>query len=594
MCGIGGMLGNPDTAVVQRMNQLQVHRGPDGQNVWSNDHVAFAHARLAIVDVHGSQQPIHGSNEHTLIVNGEIYNHLQLRSKLTNYPFTTSGDSEVILALHEQYLANSHKSPSASDHASWLEQLDGMYAIALWDGLNQQLILARDSLGIKPLVKTEVEGTLLFASEVKALRADERHVPELDEVALAARMVWEYPLDATTLLKGVTQVRPGTVETWELNDEGEAFMSGRATIRRQIVDPGTSWNPVTQGPILLDSFVSSVQQRLMADVPVGIVLSGGLDSSLVAAVAQEAASRAEQPVPECWTVAESEDNPDWKAAELVASHFDLHHHQHILKPDAFERALPNLIWHGEDIDVTVLFFQPLFETMAKKVKVGLCGQGADELHAGYPRYRDLPQHAHLLRQRLQSLPSTVQNSLENGPLTEEEGWFSPHQRPEEQTKDLSTFLQFELDHGQLSNFQLRLVDRHSMAHSLEVRVPFLGAPHLSAANSLPMEWRLPPNMEEKAALREAANLTGLPKEIVRRPKMPAGRATSPTMLQTFLDEYSSETEQLMAKYESLSPIFKGQSELALGLGLFESMHLNNGGRVKRGGDIHTLLSEVLP
>ena len=594
MCGIGGMLGNPDTAVVQRMNQLQVHRGPDGQNVWSNDHVAFAHTRLAIVDVHGSQQPIHGSNEHTLIVNGEIYNHLQLRSKLTNYPFTTSGDSEVILALHEQYLANSHKSPSASDHASWLEQLDGMYAIALWDGLNQQLILARDSLGIKPLVKTEVEGTLLFASEVKALRADERHVPELDEVALAARMVWEYPLDATTLLKGVTQVRPGTVETWELNDVGEAFMSGRATIRRQIVDPEASWNPVTQGPILLDSFVSSVQQRLMADVPVGIVLSGGLDSSLVAAVAQEAASRAEQPVPECWTVAESEDNPDWKAAELVASHFDLHHHQHILEPDAFERALPNLIWHGEDIDVTVLFFQPLFETMAKKVKVGLCGQGADELHAGYPRYRDLPQHAHLLRQRLQSLPSTVQNSLENGPLTEEEGWFSPHQRPEEQTKDLSTFLQFELDHGQLSNFQLRLVDRHSMAHSLEVRVPFLGAPHLNAANGLPMEWRLPPSMEEKAALREAANLTGLPKEIVRRPKMPAGRATSPTMLQTFLAEYSSETEQLMAKYESLSPIFKGQSELALGLGLFESMHLNNGGRVKRGGDIHTLLSEVLP
>ncbi|MDG1538719.1 MAG: asparagine synthase (glutamine-hydrolyzing) [Candidatus Poseidonia sp.] len=594
MCGIGGMLGNPDTAVVQRMNQLQVHRGPDGQNVWSNDHVAFAHARLAIVDVHGSQQPIHGSNEHTLIVNGEIYNHRQLRSKLTNYPFTTSGDSEVILALHEQYLANNHQSPSASDHASWLEQLDGMYAIALWDGLNQQLILARDSLGIKPLVKTEVEGTLLFASEVKALRADERHVPELDEVALAARMVWEYPLDATTLLKGVTQVRPGTVETWELNDEGEAFMSGRATIRRQIVDPETSWNPVTQGPMLLDSFVSSVQQRLMADVPVGIVLSGGLDSSLVAAVAQEAASRAEQPVPECWTVAESEDNPDWKAAELVASHFDLRHHQHILEPDAFERALPNLIWHGEDIDVTVLFFQPLFETMAKKVKVGLCGQGADELHAGYPRYRDLPQHAHLLRQRLQSLPSTVQNSLENGPLTEEEGWFSPHQRPEEQTKDLSTFLQFELDHGQLSNFQLRLVDRHSMAHSLEVRVPFLGAPHLSAANALPMEWRLPPNMEEKAALREAANLTGLPKEIVRRPKMPAGRATSPTMLQTFLDEFSSETEQLVTKYESLSPIFKGQSELALGLGLFESMHLINGGRVKRGGDIHTLLSEVLP
>jgi hypothetical protein len=109
-----------------------------------------------------------------------------------------------------------------------------------------------------------------------------------------------------------------------------------------------------------------------------------------------------------------------------------------------------------------------------------------------------------------------------------------------------------------------------------------------------MDWRLPSNLEEKAALREAADLTGLPKEIVRRPKMPAGRATSPTMLQTFLDDFSSETEQLVAKYESLSPIFKGQSELALGLGLFESMHLLDGGRVKKGGDIRTLLTEVLP
>ena len=594
MCGIGGMLGNPDLAVVERMNQLQLHRGPDGQNVWSDDYVAFGHTRLAIVDVHGSQQPIHGSNGRTLIVNGEIYNHRHLRSKLKQYPFFTSGDSEVILALHDQFLAKNQQAPSANDHASWLKELDGMFAIALWDGHNQQLILARDSLGIKPMVKTEVEGTLLFASEVKALRADERHVPELDDIALAARMVWEYPLDATTLLKGVTQVQPGTVETWELNEHGKAFMSGRAVIKHQLVKPDSEWNPVTQAPVLLDSFVSSVQQRLMADVPVGIVLSGGLDSSLVAAVAQEAASRAEQPVPECWTVAESEENADWKAAELVASHFDLRHHQHILEPDAFERALPNLIWHGEDIDVTVLFFQPLFETMAKKVKVGLCGQGADELHAGYPRYRDLTQHALLLRQRLQSLPQSIQTALEDGPLRTEEGWLSPHQRPEEQTKNLDEFLQFELDHGQLSNFQLRLVDRHSMAHSLEVRVPFLGTPHLKAANRLPMDWRLPSSLEEKAALREAADLTGLPKEIVRRPKMPAGRATSPTMLQTFLDEFSSETEQLVAKYESLSPIFKGQAELALGLGLFESMHLLDGGRVKKGGDVYTLLTEVLP
>lgn len=593
MCGIGGMLGNPDLAVAQRMNQLQAHRGPDGQDTWSDEFVALAHTRLAIVDLEGSQQPLHGPNQQTLIVNGEIYNHMALREKHQSYPFTTSGDSEVILALHNHCVSQHQRVPTANDHASWLSQLDGMYAIALWDCNNRQLVLARDTLGIKPLVKTEVDGTLLFASEVKALRADERHVPELDELAIAARMVWEYPLDATTLLKGVTQVRPGTIETWEINENGDAFMSGRAIVRHRTMTPAKSWSPVTQGPVLLDSFISSVQQRLMSDVPVGIVLSGGLDSSLVAAVAQEAAARAEQPVPECWTVAESEDNPDWKAAELVASHFDLKHHQHILKPDAFERALPNLIWHGEDFDVTVLFFQPLFETMAKKVKVGLCGQGADELHAGYPRYRDLPQHAELLRERLNALPSRLQTALEHGPLNEKEGWTKVNHRPEDQAKSLSDTLQFELDHGQLSNFQLRLVDRHSMAHSLEVRVPFLGRPHLECSNTLPMEWRLPPNHEEKAALREAANLTGLPKEIVRRPKMPAGRATSPTMLEMFLKTYSSETQQLVKKYETLSPLFKGQSELALGLGLFEAMHIVNGGRIKREGDIITLLDEVM-
>lgn len=594
MCGIGGMLGNPDITVTQRMNSLQIHRGPDGQDVWSDEFIALGHTRLAIIDIHGSQQPLHGPQQQTLIVNGEIYNHLELRNKYANYPFTTSGDSEVILALHHQCLSQNQQTPTAGVHASWLAKLDGMYAIALWDSKNRQLVLARDSLGIKPLVKTEVEGTLLFASEVKALRADERHIPELDELALAARMVWEYPLDATTLLKGVTQVRPGTVETWEIDEKGGAFMSGRAFIQRQTVAPSKSWSPITQAPLLLDSFVSSVQQRLMADVPVGIVLSGGLDSSLVAAVAKEAASRAQQPVPECWTVAESEENPDWKAAENVASHFDLQHHQHILEPESFERTLPNLIWHGEDLDVTVMFFQPLFEIMAKKVKVGLCGQGADELHAGYPRYRNLSQHAKILRGRLNGLPTKHQKSLDSGPLSEEEGWFKTHHRPEEQASSLCETLQFEMDHGQLSNFQLRLVDRHSMAHSLEVRVPFLGRPHLNYANTLPMEWRLPPSLEEKAALREAADLTGLPKEIVRRPKMPAGRATSPTMLQMFLDEYSSESEQLVSKYTTLSSLFKGQTELALGLGLFEAMHIVDCGRVKKGGDISTLLSEVLP
>lgn len=154
-------------------------------------------------------------------------------------------------------------------------------------------------------------------------------------------------------------------------------------------------------------------------------------------------------------------------------------------------------------------------------------------------------------------------------------------------------LNFELEHGQLSNFQLRLVDRHSMAHSLEVRVPFLGTAHRKASNKLPLNWKRGGGREEKAALRSAADLTALPKDIVRRPKLPAGRATSPTMLQTFLEDYASVTEDLLEHYKGWAPVLKGQEELAIGLGLFEALHLTENGHRKTNHSIDNLLGEVI-
>lgn len=593
MCGIGGMLGQPDETVLQRMNSLQQHRGPDANDVWLDERVGFAHARLAIVDLDASRQPMMGVDGSVLIVNGEIYNHRELRADHASYPFTTAGDSETILALHAGFNASKTHPPTAAEHATWIQQLDGMYAFALWNPTSGQLLLARDPLGIKPLVRTRVGDTLLFSSEVKALRADERYTPELDELAMAARLVWEYPLDATTLLRGVHQVRPGTVECWSINGNGTPQLTSIANVERQRLTPSTDWKASSQADGLLETFVTSVQQRLMADVPVGIVLSGGLDSSLVCAVAHEASTRAGQPVPECWTVAESEDNPDWKAAEWVASHLDLVHHQHVLEPDAFEKHLPKLAWHGEDADVTVMFFHPLFEHMAKHVKVGLCGQGADELHAGYPRYGDLQAHGQELQHRMHALPPHHREALLRGGLRTEDGFYRSIHDPLATTAELETMLNFELEHGQLSNFQLRLVDRHSMAHSLEVRVPFLGREHREAANRLPLEWKRGAGREEKAALRKAADLTALPKDIVRRPKLPAGRATSPTMLETFLNDHASTTVALLEYYKPWAPVLKGQEELALGLGLFEALHLNENGHRKTNQSIDELLAGVI-
>ena len=570
MCGIGGMLGEPDQAILSRMNSLMDHRGPDGQGIFRDDNCGLAHTRLAIVDIVGSPQPIYGPGK-VAVVNGEIYNHLSLKSSM--YQYTTNGDSEVVLSLHTG-------KGNASTHAKWISKLDGMFAFALWS--EGQLILARDAMGIKPLMRTIVGDSLLFSSEAKALRAHEDYVPAIDDFAMRARIAWEYPLDATTLFAGVHQVRPGTVEVWELVD-GKPTMTSIARFERQVVAPTDSWND-PEG--LLETFVESVKDRLMADVPVGIVLSGGLDSSLVCAVAREAAQRAGQPVPACWTVAESEDNPDWQAAELVASSLDLEHHQYILEEDSFNSRLPDLAWHGEDLDLTVLFFQPLFAKMSESVTVGLCGQGADELHAGYPRYRDLSAHANEIQSRLDDLNCDLSG------LTGEEWWAEDHS-PNSHCESLQEFLQFELDHGQLSNFQLRLVDRHSMAHGLEVRVPFLGYRHRDASNKLPIDWRLPNSLEEKAALRKAADLTDLPAEIVRRPKLPAGRATSPRMIDAVLAELQPRVEDIAARHPTLEKALLKQPDIAIGLGLFEAMHILDGGRSRKTGDAASLLDEVI-
>ena len=195
-------------------------------------------------------------------------------------------------------------------------------------------------------------------------------------------------------------------------------------------------------------------------------------------------------------------------------------------------------------------------------------------------------HSQQVRSRLDEMDCDVEN-------LHGDGWWDTDHSPEKHTNSLEDFLQFEMENGQLSNFQLRLVDRHSMAHSLEVRVPFLGSRHRSASSKLPMEWKLPSSLEEKAALRAAADLTKLPKEIVRRPKLPAGRATSPRMIDSLMIELSPYVEDIAKKYHDMEKALVRQPEIAIGLGLFEAMHILDGGRYKRNGDVADLLEEVV-
>ncbi len=586
MCGITGILGNADATIASSMAYCLGHRGPDGSGGFDdevgNGSVALEHSRLSIVDIDGSSQPIHSDHGSVLIQNGEIYNYAELRRELTSYPWRTSGDSEIILALH-----NSTSPDSKPNHANWVSRLDGIWGFALWDHGKQELLLCRDPLGVKPLVRSLLpDGTLIFASEVKALQAHPEFTATPDIDALAVRLAYEYPLDMTTLFSGVTQVAPGTIETWALDTEGRARMK---SVQRYYKHSrkAADWDQISGPKYLLSSLSHSIDSRMLSDVPIGVVLSGGLDSSLIAALAKDSALKSGDRVPECWTVASSEDNPDLVAAELVAGHLDMSHHTEIIGENAFWNRLPRFVHDGEDLDITVLFWQPLFQQMSSKVKVALCGQGADELHGGYFRYKDLAGHSDLVTNRLSMY------NLEPSCLSTGEGmpWLDENVHPIHHFNNLHETLDFELERGQLSNFQLRLADRHGMAQGLEVRVPFLGKEHVEASNCLPTSMLIS-NSTEKLALREASSLTKLPESIVKRPKLPAGTATTPDLVTSLIEELTPHAMEWSSEYGKLAPMLLDQPDMAIGIRLFHSIHLTDKPRNRRTKPIMDLLEDV--
>lgn len=615
MCGITGILGNGDSAIVNLMSNNLSHRGPDGSGSFESDivvgSVCLAQSRLAIVDVNGSKQPIGSEHKCVLVQNGEIYNFQKIRSEIPNYPWLTSGDSEAILALHRKYAFDNKKhypapigqkvgslfktkdadkpGNKAEKHKSWVSRLDGVWGFALWVPQIRELILCRDPMGVKPLFRTLLpDGTLLFGSEVKSFYANPEFQAKPDINALAVRLAFEYPLDYTTLFSNVSSVAQGTIETWSIDKEGKAVLTGITRYNHEKISPDKHWNPNYDAEILLKSLYNGVESRLMSDVPVGVVLSGGLDSSLVAALSKQVSDSKGIQSPDVWTVAGDENNPDMKAAIQVAEHYDLNHHKKIIDPEKFWQTLPNFIWSGEDLDISVLFWQPLFEEMSKKVKVGICGQGADELHAGYSRYKELKKHSKLIDERLNDFGEI---SIEKEFIGLGQPWINSDFSAQKNFTSINDTLQFELDRGQLTNFQLRLGDRHSMAFGVEARIPFLSSEHRKLSHKIPVDWKIS-DVDEKLALRLAASLTDLPKEIVKRPKMPAGTATTPNIMNNLLSELTPHAQEWSEDYGQLSSMLKRQPDMSIGMRLFHAMHLTDNQNGIRKGSVMDLIYDV--
>ena len=362
--------------VLERMRDVISHRGPDDSGIFVDGRVGLGHRRLSIVDVKSGHQPM-TNEDGTLHItyNGEIYNHADFRSELEarGHRYQTHCDTETILHLYEEH------------GAACVEHLRGMFAFALWDQNKRELFIARDRLGVKPLYYVHADdGSLYFASEIKALLAARAVQPEINFAALPDYLANHATSGEETLFRSVRRLLPGHTLLWR---EGQMriekywdveFENGSRTgERRSDEDYIAEWSEL---------FHKAVRLRLMADVPLGMFLSGGIDSSAIAAVMS---GMVDAPV-KTFSVAFAEREANELAyARLVARAFKTEHHETVISPEDFFAALPELVWHEDEplahpSSVALYFVSRL---ASRHVKVVLTGEGSDEMLAGYERYR---------------------------------------------------------------------------------------------------------------------------------------------------------------------------------------------------------------
>ena len=428
MCGIVAVYGNPDERLVREMMDRIRHRGPDGSglNVDPGGHSGLGHRRLAIVDPAGGQQPLFAECGSAVIVNGEVYNHRDIRTALPDARFRTGSDSEAILQLYLR------------DKQGAVSQLDGMYAFILRDG--DDLYVGRDPLGIKPLYMGRRGGGWCFASEIKAL------LGFADDIA-------EFPPGTTF------HTARGFERFYEVPDDLPEDLSADQACSE-----------------LLATLERAVVKRLMSDGPVGVLLSGGLDSSAIAAIAR-------RHVDQLHTFAVGvEGSPDLEAARHVATVLGTTHHEYVLSIEEVVANLFRILYHLESFDQDLVrsgvpcYFAA--QLAAEHVKVVLTGEGADELFAGYSYYKRYVDPAALHAELRRSVCG-------------------------------------------LHNINLQRLDRLTMAHGIEGRVPFLDLELVSLAQRIAPQLKLRAGdrdgVVEKWVLRKACQGL-LPDESVWREK----------------------------------------------------------------------------
>jgi asparagine synthase (glutamine-hydrolysing) len=377
MCGIAGVVesnreARVDESILRRMCAAMVHRGPDDEGVYTQGRVGLGMRRLSIIDVAAGHQPI--SNEDGtiwIVFNGEIYNHAVLREQLIarGHRYTTHCDTETIVHLYEEY------------GRDCVQHLRGMFAFAIWDTRKRSLFIARDRLGIKPLYYRVTPESFLFGSEIKVILAHPGVRAEFYRAGLPEYLAFGYLSGEETFYEGIRKLMPG--HTLELDESGAVRIEPYWDLRpsEDAADHPESYYVQTYR----DMLEQAVSSHLMSDVPLGVFLSGGVDSSAVAALMTKIRK---EPV-ETFSVGYAEHAySELPYARTVAKHINSLHHEVLVSRDDFFSSLPHLIWHEDEpvawpSSVALYFVARLAR---ERVKVVLTGEGADETLAGYSRY----------------------------------------------------------------------------------------------------------------------------------------------------------------------------------------------------------------
>ena len=557
MCGICGIayVNGPEREAPERvaaMTRTIAHRGPDASATVIRGKVALGHSRLSIIDLaHGHQPMTNEDGTIWIVYNGEIYNHADFRSELVakGHTYRTRCDTEAIIHLYEEH----------GEHC--VERLHGMFAFALWDERHQKLILARDRTGIKPLYYAESQrGDLVFGSEIKALFASGRFLPSLNEEVVIEYFATGHVSGRETLLSGIRKLEPGSVLTWEPN----RLPRTRRYWRPGDTVPGADISPPPKNlaeakNAFWNQFSGAVANQLMSDVPLGVFLSGGLDSTLIAVAALEAGKSDLQ----SFSVGYKEAASELPFARSAAKALGLRHHEVIVDGGEFFDEFPRLT-NFQDLPLTFSASIPLYfvaRLAREHVKVVLTGEGSDELFAGYGRYpralwnfrmacaldSTLPVSIRklcgdLVQKAEGQLGSRLSRSFLARSGTFEETYleafslFNADQRRALVARhstalpygDLPTLLDAELASGnpleallrydQMTYLQELLLkqDSMSMATSLESRVPFLHDPLVAWAANLPARLKLS-GLTGKYVVRQAAK-ERLPADLANSPK----------------------------------------------------------------------------